>query len=56
MSATAIALLIAQYGIPLAEQIWKTLIRYEEPTPEMWAELRALNAKSLLQRKEEAGV
>ncbi len=46
MTTEAIILLIAKFGIPLAEQIYNTVSKSPEPTPEMWAELRALNTKT----------
>lgn len=45
MTTEAIILLVARFGIPLAEQIYNTIAKSGQPTPEMWAELRQLNTK-----------
>lgn len=37
--------IIAQYGIPLAFQLWKNITSKEEPTEEAWNALAALAEK-----------
>lgn len=49
-----ILLLIAKYGIPLAQQIYTTVstkIVDGKPTPGMWAELQALENNSAAEFK-----
>ena len=54
MSAAAIAMLIAQYGIPLAQQIWTTIDSHVkekgDPTPEMWDTLKKLVSNTIEER------
>ena len=43
MKWDTIALLVAQYGLPLAQSIWQKWIKGAEPTAEDWEELRKLS-------------
>lgn len=54
MSIEAIVLLIARFGIPLAEQIWTTIQKHGQPTAAMWDDLRVLNQKTAADYFEEA--
>lgn len=42
--------IIAQYGIPLAEALYKKWAAGKDPTDTDWAELRALASQSALDR------
>jgi hypothetical protein len=52
MPIDTILALIVKYGIPLAEQIYNTVSKHGAPTPEMWTELKALNAMWTVERYE----
>lgn len=47
-------LIIAQYGIPTAYEIWKTLSNKNEPTEEDWQKLLAIASKTEKQYVDEA--
>ena len=42
--------LIAQYGLPLAEELWKKWTTGKPPTEADWAALRALASQSAVDR------
>lgn len=42
--------LIAQYGLPLAEALWKKWASGNPPTEEDWIELRAMASQTALDR------
>ena len=54
MTAEAIAMLIARYGIPAAEAIWNTIRTAtqggKDPTPEEWKTLRTMVDNTIASR------